>query len=47
MMCVAFRALQKQILIEPIFAQFIQAASRKMWFPGWLEAINEYKFIIL
>ena len=58
----AFGTPEKQILIEPVFAQWIQAssgkalygfnvllssetshalqASRNIWLPGWLEAIN-------
>eukprot|EP00957_Ditylum_brightwellii_P169445 12896789-Ditylum_brightwellii.AAC.1 len=45
----AFGTPEKQILIEPIFAQFIQAAhdalttlaAQNIWLPGWLEAIND------
>jgi photosystem I P700 chlorophyll a apoprotein A2 len=65
----AFGTPEKQILIEPVFAQWIQAsqgktaygfdlllsqpssaaysASQSLWLPGWLEAINSNKFIIL
>merc|ERR1712166_1417746 len=49
--CVAFGTPEKQILFEPVFAQFIQAsstsaatvASSKIWLPGWIEAINSGK----
>ncbi|CAN1201950.1 Photosystem I P700 chlorophyll a apoprotein A2 [Linum perenne] len=46
----AFGTPEKQILIEPIFAQWIQSAhanspafnaGRSIWLPGWLNAINE------
>jgi photosystem I P700 chlorophyll a apoprotein A2 len=60
--CLAFGNPERQILFEPIFAQYIQAASGKnigmnvllsdstspasfantnLWFPGWIEAIND------
>jgi len=60
--CLAFDDPEHQILFEPIFAQYIQAASGKnigmnvllsdltspasfvnikLWFPGWIEAINK------
>ncbi|KAG2571463.1 hypothetical protein PVAP13_7KG111555, partial [Panicum virgatum] len=38
----AFGTPEKQILIEPIFAQWIQSAhGRSIWLPGWLNAVNE------
>ncbi|KAL5644180.1 hypothetical protein ACJX0J_003532 [Zea mays] len=38
----AFGTPEKQILIEPIFAQWIQSAhGRNIWLPGWLNAVNE------
>ncbi|KAF8735567.1 hypothetical protein HU200_014472 [Digitaria exilis] len=43
----AFGTPEKQILIEPIFAQWIQSAhgktsyGRSIWLPGWLNAINQ------
>ncbi|KAL4190789.1 hypothetical protein AMTRI_Chr07g26450 [Amborella trichopoda] len=64
----AFGTPEKQILIEPIFAQWIQStqgktsygfdvllssmngpafnAGRRVWLPGWLNAINENDFLV-
>ncbi|KAB1669706.1 hypothetical protein ES319_1Z017500v1, partial [Gossypium barbadense] len=42
----AFGTPEKQILIEPIFAQWIQSAhafnaGQSIWLPSWLNAVNE------